>query len=128
MGVDPGGGKHRCKANGVTRWGWPLRCAIPPPGCSKWNPIEHRLFSHISINWAGQPLRSFETMLGLIRGTRTRTGLTVSAHRLDGLFETGKKVTAAVMKTLNMTRHAICPQWNYTFRPRLGQAPAPGTG
>lgn len=96
-----------------------------PTGCSKWNPIEHRLFSQISINWAGQPLRSFETMLGLIRGTRTRTGLTVSAHLLEGVFETGKRVTDAVMKTLNITRHAICPQWNYTFRPRLGQASAP---
>jgi Rhodopirellula transposase DDE domain len=96
-----------------------------PTGCSKWNPIEHRLFSHISLNWAGQPLRSFETMLGLIRGTRTQTGLTVSAHLLDGVFAKGKKVTDVVLKTLNMTRHAICPQWNYTFRPRLGQAPAP---
>ena len=63
-------------------------------------------------------------MLGLIRGTSTRTGLTVSAHLLDGVFEKGKKVTDAVLKTLNMTRHAICPQWNYTFCPRLGQAPA----
>jgi Rhodopirellula transposase DDE domain len=95
-----------------------------PTGCSKWNPIEHRLFSHISIHWAGQPLRSFETMLGLIRGTSTQTGLVVSAHLLDGVFEKGKKVTEAVWKTLTLTRHAICPQWNYTFRPRLGQAPA----
>jgi hypothetical protein len=96
-----------------------------PTGCSKWNPIEHRLFSQISIHWAGQPLRTFETMLSLIRGTSTRTGLKVSAHLLEGVFETGKKVTEAVMKTLNLTRHAICPKWNYTIRPRLGQAPAP---
>lgn len=96
-----------------------------PTGCSKWNPIEHRLFSQISINWAGQPLRTFETMVNLIRGTRTRTGLQVSAHLLEGIFETGKRVTAALMKTLNMTRHAICPQWNYTIRPRLGQLSTP---
>jgi hypothetical protein len=96
-----------------------------PTGCSKWNPIEHRLFSQISINWAGQPLRTWETMLGLIRGTTTQTGLTVSAHLLEGIFETGKKVSDAVMKTLNMTRHAICPQWNYTMHPRLGKTPAP---
>ena len=96
-----------------------------PTGCSKWNPLEPRLFSQISINWAGQPLRTFETMLNLIRGTSTRQGLEVSAHLLEGVYETGKKVTDAVMKTLNMTRHAICPQWNYTIRPRLGQAPAP---
>ena len=96
-----------------------------PTGCSKWNPIEHRLFSQISIHWAGEPLRSFETMLGLIRGTRTRTGLSVSAHLLDGVFQKGKKVTDAVMKTLNMTRHTICPQWNYTFRPRVGLVTSP---
>ena len=96
-----------------------------PTGCSKWNPIEHRLFSQISINWAGKPLRTLETMLGLIRGTTTQTGLKVSAHLLEGIFETGKKVSDAVMKTLNMTRHAICPQWNYTMRPRLGHTPAP---
>jgi len=95
-----------------------------PTGCSKWNPIEHRLFSFISINWAGQPLRTFETMLNLIRGTNTRTGLTVSAHLLEGVFETGKKVTSAVIKSLNMTRHTICPQWNYTIRPRFAQASA----
>ena len=99
-----------------------------PTGCSKWNPIEHRLFSQISINWAGQPLRTFATMLSLIRGTSTRTGLTVSAHLLAGVYETGKKVTDAVMKALNMTRHVICPQWNYTIRPRLGQVPAPSAG
>jgi len=96
-----------------------------PTGCSKWNPIEHRLFSQISINWAGKPLRTWETMLGLIRGTTTQTGLKVSAHLLEGIFETGKKVSDAVMKTLNMTRHAICPQWNYTMHPRLGKTPAP---
>lgn len=93
-----------------------------PTGCSKWNPIEHRLFSYISINWAGQPLRTFETMLNLIRGTSTRTGLKVSAHLLEGVFEKGKKITDTVMKTLNMTRHDVCPQWNYTIRPRFARA------
>ena len=96
-----------------------------PTGCSKWNPIEHRLFSQISLNWAGKPLRTFETMLGFIRGTTTQTGLTVSAHLLEGIFETGKKVSDAVTQTLNMTRHAICPQWNYTMHPRLGQTLTP---
>jgi Rhodopirellula transposase DDE domain len=96
-----------------------------PTGCSKWNPIEHRLFSQISLNWAGQPLRTLETMLGWIRGTTTRTGLTVSAHWLQSLFETGKTVSEKVMKTLHLTRHAICPQWNYTICPRPGDGPAP---
>jgi hypothetical protein len=94
-------------------------------GCSKWNPIEHRLFSQISLNWAGQPLHTLETMLGWIRGTSTRTGLQVWAHRLEGLFETGKKVSDAVMKALNLTRHTICPQWNYTICPRPGDGSPP---
>lgn len=63
-------------------------------------------------------------MLQLIRGTTTRTGLKVSAHLLEGVFETGKKVTDAVMKTLNITRHTTCPRWNYTIHPRLAQVPA----
>lgn len=96
-----------------------------PTGCSKWNPIEHRLFSQISINWAGKPLRTFETMLGLIRGTTTQSGLKVLAHMLEGVFEKGKKVTDAVMKTLNMTHHETCPQWNYTIHPRLGNTSGP---
>lgn len=96
-----------------------------PTGCSKWNPIEHRLFSQISINWAGKPLRTFETMLGLIRGTTTQSGLKVLAHTLEGVFEKGKKVTDAVMKTLNMTHHETCPQWNYTIHPRLGNTSGP---
>jgi hypothetical protein len=128
------GGSHGCwprlwKEQGQSPWRDTLGLAITvchyPTGCAQWNPREHRWFSHIRRHWAGQPLRSFEPMLGLIRGTSTRTGLTVSAHLLAGVFEKGKKVTEAVMKTLNMTRHAIGPQWNYTFRPRLGQVPAP---
>jgi DDE family transposase len=57
-----------------------------PTGCSKWNPIEHRLFSRISLNWAGKPLRSLETMLYSIRGTTTRTGLTARAALLEGTY------------------------------------------
>jgi hypothetical protein len=78
----------------------------------------------MSINGAGQPLRTVETMLGLIRGTTTQTGLQVAAHGLEGVFEPGKKVSNAVIKALNMTRHAICPRGNYTIRPRLGTMPA----
>jgi hypothetical protein len=90
-----------------------------PTACSKWNPIEHRLFSQISMNWAGQPLRSFEEMLGYIRDTTTTTGLKVKASLLEGIYQTGKRVSDAVMKTLNLEHHAVCPQWNYTIRPRL---------
>lgn len=94
-----------------------------PTGCSKWNPIEHRLFSHISINWAGKPLRTFDIMLAYIRGTETTTGLTVKAFLLEGVYEKGQRVSDAEMKTINLERHEVCPKWNYTIRPRSDTAP-----
>jgi hypothetical protein len=94
-----------------------------PTGCSKWNPIEHRLFSHISINWAGKPLRTLDTMLAYIRGTTTATGLTVKAFLLEGDYEKGLKVSDAEMEGLNLERHAVCPNWNYTIRPRSNTVP-----
>ncbi len=89
-----------------------------PTGASKWNPIEHRLFGPISINWAGKPLRSFEAMLAYIRGTTTETGLKVKAFILDGHYEKGVKVSDEQMKALNLERHDVCPNWNYTIKPR----------
>ncbi len=97
-----------------------------PPGCSKWNPIEHRLFSFISMNWAGIPLRSLDTMLALIRGTRTKSGLQVEAALLDGIFKTGQRISKATMRWLNIETHETCPQWNYTIRPRPTLDPTPG--
>ena len=93
-----------------------------PTGCSKWNPVEHRLFGPISVNWAGEPLRSFERMVGLIRGTTTSTGRTVRAERLRGEYPKGETLTKAEMKRLSLERHAVCPRWNYTIRPRLAVA------
>lgn len=93
-----------------------------PTGCSKWNPIEHRLFSQISQNWAGQPLRTFDIMLGYIRDTTTSTGLKVSAKMLNGVFAVGKKVADAVWKSLKIEHHTVCPQWNYTIYPRTEAA------
>lgn len=90
-----------------------------PTGTSKWNPIEHRLFGAISINWAGQPLRTYEVMLALIRGTVTETGLKVEAFLIETVYRIGLKVADKVMKTLQLERHTICPNWNYTIRPRL---------
>jgi hypothetical protein len=89
-----------------------------PTGASKWNPVEHRLFSYVSLNWAGQPLRSFEIMLAYIRGTTTEAGLEVKALLLDQVYKRGIKVSAKEMKSLNLHRRNVCPDWNYVIKPR----------
>jgi hypothetical protein len=89
-----------------------------PPGCSKWNPVEHRLFSYISTNWAGKPLRTLGIVLGYIRGTTTRTGLTVKASLDDATYRKGQKVGKEELEALNVKRHDVLPQWNYTVSPR----------
>ena len=94
-----------------------------PTGASKWNPIEHRLFSEISKTWAGCPLRSFDVVLHYIRNTKTETGLTVQAHLVTETYETGVKVPDKEMDALNIEYHDICPQWNYTIRPRTERSP-----
>jgi hypothetical protein len=93
-----------------------------PPGCSKWNPVEHRLFGPISCNWAGRPLRTWETLLASLRGTTTTTGLTVAASRDERTYEPGRSVSAAQMQALNLAHHAVCPSWNYTLQPRATSA------
>jgi hypothetical protein len=98
-----------------------------PTGCSKWNPIEHRLFGPISLTWAGYPLRTWETMLAYIRSTTTTTGLDVQAVRLDGVYATGLRVSKAAMAMLNLTAHAVCPTWNYTLGPRSDASRVPAT-
>lgn len=90
-----------------------------PTGCSKWNPIEHRLFSEISKTWAGCPLSIFDTILDCLRQTTTQTGLKVAAHLVTKVYQKGLKVTDKVMTALRLTTHDICPQWNYTLRPRV---------
>jgi hypothetical protein len=93
-----------------------------PTGCSKYNPVEYKLFSQISLNWEGKPLRSLELMLGYIRGTTTSTGLTVQAFLDEGVYRKGLKASREDMKRLNINYHEICPRWNYTISPR---SPAP---
>jgi len=90
-----------------------------PTGCSTWNPIEHRLFRHISRNWAGVPLRTFETICRYIAGTVTATGLRVTPALKRGGNETGERVTNAAMAALHLTAHAVCPAWNYTLAPQM---------
>lgn len=123
-----GGGSNSCQARVwkqdlQTRLSDRLGLAVTvchyPRGCSKWNPIEHRLLSYISLNWAAHPLRSLKSMLGYIRGTTTKTGLKVKAFLQEGVYEKGKKVSDREMKELKLERHPICPKWNYTIRPRI---------
>jgi hypothetical protein len=95
-----------------------------PPGCSKYNPVERRLFSQISINWAGRPLKSLAIMLGYIRGTTTTTGLTVTADLDENTYPNGQKVTRQAMEELKLERHEVCPTWNYTISPRSHTMPA----
>jgi len=90
-----------------------------PPGTSKWNKIEHRLFSHISMNWVSKPLTSHEVVVNLIAGTTTRTGLTVRAEHDSGSYPRGIKITDRQMRELErqITRHDWHGEWNYCVNP-----------
>jgi hypothetical protein len=89
-----------------------------PPGTSKWNKVEHRLFSFISINWRGRPLRSYETVINLISNTTNRGGLVVRARLDRRRYPIGKKVSAAELKGLNIQPDDFHGDWNYVIRPR----------
>jgi hypothetical protein len=118
-------------ANGFRCWLWKLglqRLADElgltitvthyPTAASKWNPVEHRLFSPVSGNWAGQPLINFETVLKFIRTTCTETGLRCRARLDKAKYATGLKVTKAEKAQINLKRHRTLPKYNYTIRPR----------
>jgi len=94
-----------------------------PTGTSKWNPIEHRLFSEISKTWAGCPLRSFDDVLHYICDTKTETGLTVQAHLVTETYEKGVKVPDDEMEALCIQPHDVCPKWNYTIFPQPNPHP-----
>src|SRR4029450_5070632 len=89
-----------------------------PPGTSKWNQIAHRLFSFISLNWKGKPLINYETVVNLIGGTRTRSGLKVKAVLDTNLYETGVELSRKDIEQLSLTRHKTHPDWNYTISPQ----------
>ena len=88
-----------------------------PTGASKWNPIEHRLFSEISKHWAGEPLESYDKILGFIRSTTTRTGLSVSAHLDPRDYQTGIEPSSQQLANLLLKPADILPKWNYTIAP-----------
>ena len=87
-----------------------------PSGASKWNPIEHRFFCHISRNWAGRPLDSYDTILNYARTTTTSKGLKVRASMMNGVYPTGQVVSKERRQVLRITHHDVLPQWNYTLR------------
>ena len=89
-----------------------------PPGTSKWNKIEHRLFSHITRNWRGRPLINHETIVNLIANTRTSTGLKVQCRLDTNAYPTGIQVSDEEMAQLNITHHESHGEWNYTLSPR----------
>ncbi len=88
-----------------------------PPGTSKWNKVEHRLFSFISSNWRGEPLRDYETVVRLIAGTTTAKGLTVTCRLDRRKYSVGRKVTDAEFAQVNLRPHAFHGEWNYTILP-----------
>jgi len=98
--------------------GFPITVCHLPPGASKWNKIEHRLFSFISKNWRGKPLRAYRTIVELISATTTETGLRVHAELDENEYPKGVKVTDAEFAAINLQKHAFHGEWNYTIAPR----------
>jgi hypothetical protein len=115
--------QHLCDPHRLT-----VTVAHYPSGASKWNPIEHRLFSEISKNWAGVPLESYETILNYISTTATKTGLRVQSSLVNKDYETGIKISDKQMKSLAIECDPALPQWNYTIRPHSSVLAAPAEG
>jgi hypothetical protein len=98
--------------------GLPITVCHLPPGTSKWNKIEHRLFSFITLNWRGKPLRSFRTIIQLIAATTTTAGLTVRAELDENKYPKGVKISDAKLAAVNLLRHDFHGDWNYTISPQ----------
>ena len=96
----------------------PITVCHLPPGTSKWNKIEHRLFSFITLNWRGKPLRSFKTIVQLIAATTTTAGLTVRAELDENKYPKGRKISDAKFAALNLAHHSFHGDWNYTISPQ----------
>jgi hypothetical protein len=122
-----GGGSNGCRARAwkcnlqtlaSDRFGLTLTVCHYPAGCSKWNPVEHRLFSQISRNWKGKPLMYLDAMLGYIRGTRTETGLEVTAQLDEGFYKKSVRYSHQDVDRLSLQAHDVCPERNYTISPQ----------
>jgi len=120
-------------SNGCRCWAWKtnlqfqlcnrfdltVTVAHYPTGTSKWNPVEHRLFSEISKNWAGEPLDGYQKILNFLRTTKTQTGLAVTAYLDRTQYETGTAVDPQLIRQLRITPHRTLPTLNYTLAPNL---------
>lgn len=126
--ADSGGSNHR-KSNVwkaelqemADRYCLTIHVSHFPPGTSKWNKIEHRLFSFISLNWRGRPLTTYQTVVSLIAGTTTQKGLQVSSELDQAKYPLGIGVERHVLRGLNLERNAFHGEWNYTLRPRTSE-------
>jgi predicted ArsR family transcriptional regulator len=102
--------------------GLQIRVCHFPPGTSKWNKIEHRMFSFVSLNWRGKPLESLEVIINLIAATTTSTGLKLYAQLDQRTYERGIEITDQQLASVNITRHTFHGDWNYTITPSLIQS------
>ena len=107
--------KYELQRQVVKPFGLSITVCHYPTGASKWNPIEHRLFSEISKHWAGQPLDSYPTILQLIHETTTHTGLQVSATLITKHYDVGQKISDQQMREVGCLKHRVLPDWNYTL-------------
>ena len=98
--------------------GFPISVCHLPPGTSKWNKIEHRLFSFITQNWRGKPLITHQVIVNLIAATTTKKGLTVKCEIDESLYPTGRKVTDEEFNAINIQRDEFHGEWNYTISPK----------
>ncbi len=110
--------KHALQEKLADRYGLSVTVCHYPTGASKWNPIEHRLFSEISKQWAGRALSDYPTVLRLIGQTATSTGLKVTATLNPKKYSTGIKIAPQQMRELSLDNHSVLPKWNYTLHPR----------
>jgi len=109
--------KLKLQENLCDRFNLKVRVCHYPPGASKWNPIEHRLFSFISGNWQAQPLENYQTMLNFIRTTQTEQGLKVRAQLNQKKYTKGIKISAEQMEAICLRRYRVNPKWNYSIVP-----------
>jgi len=109
--------KHQLRVAFCDRFGLEVKICHYPPGSSKWNPIEHRMFSFISNNWAAEPLLEYETVLKFIRTTKTSAGPKIGASFNNKQYLKGKKISDQQMKQIALKRYTLRPNWNYSISP-----------